>query len=89
MPFSDSSAIIARTRKVPNGYDSEYDNADMKNGPSIDEYDDFPLGMGNGASRGGSGGARNKNKQQQIYSSKHTRLRENRISSSKAVSPKR
>lgn len=85
---------MTRIFYVQHGDDGEYDSGvEMKNGPSYDDYDDFTLSMNTGASGSGHGGGahqkRNKNNQQQIYSSKHTRLRENRISSAKAAPLKR
>jgi hypothetical protein len=84
---------MSRIFYVQNG-DGEYDSGvEMKSGPSYDDYDDFPLRMSYGGSNSGCGGAahkkRNKKNQQQMYSSKHTRIRENRISSAKATPPKR
>lgn len=88
---SGSSASTNPSIDIRNSKAYEAQNGfDMNSGPSYDVYDDFPLG--NYASGSGGGGVhqkRNKNHQSQIYSSKHTRLRENRISSSKPRSPQR
>ena len=85
---SANPSIDIRNGKV---YESQ-NGFDMDNGQSYVDYDDFPLGNYASCSGGGGGGVhqkRNKNRQSQIYSSKHTRLRENRILSAKPRSPQR
>lgn len=90
-----SSATIVRAydEQDSDDIDNEYKRGGVtKNGTSYDDYDDFSLGMNTNTSDNGSGGGhqkRNKTNYQQVYSSKHTRLRENRVSSAKTASPKR
>lgn len=92
LPFSSvKSTNIAQARDATK---DEYNSDDfvVNDGPSYDDYDDFPIGMSGNVSGGGARQhhqKRNKTNQQQIYSSKHTRIRENRVSSAKTASPQR
>ena len=91
-----SCTSVSRATTTQNYERSEFDDVShVKKGssPSYDDYDDFPLNLRHGAPFGGRGGyayqKRNKDNEKQIYSSRHTRLRENRVLSAKGVSPKR
>ncbi len=86
---SVKSAATVRAIQANDDEDMGQDNGETL----YDDYDDFSIGMSGNASGGGSGAVttqrqRPKTNHQQIYSSKHTRLRENRISTAKAP-PKR
>ena len=95
MPISSvtsATKVEADNTKIEEHDSDEFMN---RNDSSYDDYDDFPIASGGNVSSGGAINQRqiyqkrNKTDQQQIYSSKHTRLRENRVSSAKTASPKR
>lgn len=93
-PFSSvKSAATIRAIQVKDDDEDRYDDMGQRDSRErlYDDYDDFAIGMSGNTSGGGNGGVatqrqRPKTNHQQIYSSKHTRLRENRISTAKAPS---